>query len=298
MRIYLIFALLFTASSNFAAIRDRTVFLVIPFENLSGIYDESQNKFANFNEGLPDEGVTYDRYTETPRNILENILANQEMAGLGEIEVVERSRIDAIIKEKQFATHNGLVSDSDAVSLGRSLDANLLVVGTLLGLDTEIKSFSGYGIQSNYAFHRGSLRIRIINIETGRLEFSTILKGEKKVNQFTSDSEASRNVSEYQEVIEQALQKLVSDLRFKRLFEIKEPPLDVRETEKIAVTIDSDPSGADVYVDGKFVGNSPTQVTFAKGARVNIRISRVGFSDWSNTLDVEREVTLRPALGQ
>lgn len=49
------------------------------------------------------------------------------------------------------------------------------------------------------------------------------------------------------------------------------------------VTIASTPSGADVEVDGKFVGNSPTTVQLSAGDH-SIKISKKGYKSWERTL--------------
>jgi hypothetical protein len=51
----------------------------------------------------------------------------------------------------------------------------------------------------------------------------------------------------------------------------------------IMVQIESDPSGADIEIDGNFVGNSPSTVGVAPGAH-QIVLKKKGFSDWTTSL--------------
>jgi hypothetical protein len=63
------------------------------------------------------------------------------------------------------------------------------------------------------------------------------------------------------------------------------------------VTILSDPAGAEVYVDGDFVGQTPATLHLASGAhRVELRAA--GKRDWSRELEVikDSEVTVRPVM--
>lgn len=53
------------------------------------------------------------------------------------------------------------------------------------------------------------------------------------------------------------------------------------------VMFSSEPSGADIYVDGNFVGNTPSQIQLAAGSH-SIRIEANGHKYWS------REITLTP----
>jgi PEGA domain len=64
-----------------------------------------------------------------------------------------------------------------------------------------------------------------------------------------------------------------------------------------SVAILSDPAGADVYVDGHFVGQTPATMRLASGAhRIELRAS--GKRDWSRELEVikDSEVTVRPVM--
>jgi PEGA domain len=66
-----------------------------------------------------------------------------------------------------------------------------------------------------------------------------------------------------------------------------------------SVAISSDPAGAEIYVDGKFVGQTPSKILLASGShRVELRAS--GRSSWDRELEVTRdsELTLHPVLQQ
>ena len=52
-----------------------------------------------------------------------------------------------------------------------------------------------------------------------------------------------------------------------------------------SIAIDSTPPGADIEVDGAFVGNTPSSVTVAPGSH-QIVVKKKGFTDWTKTLNV------------
>lgn len=52
-----------------------------------------------------------------------------------------------------------------------------------------------------------------------------------------------------------------------------------------SVTISSTPSGADIEIDGAFVGNTPSTVKIPAGIH-EIDVKKKGFSDWTRKLDV------------
>jgi PEGA domain len=67
------------------------------------------------------------------------------------------------------------------------------------------------------------------------------------------------------------------------------------ETGSIAIS--SDPVGADIYVDGKFVGQTPSTVRLSAGQH-RIELKSAGKPTWTRDLEVlkDSELTLHPAL--
>jgi hypothetical protein len=52
-----------------------------------------------------------------------------------------------------------------------------------------------------------------------------------------------------------------------------------------SLSIDSAPTGADIEIDGAFVGNTPSTVVVALGSH-QIAVKKKGFADWTKTLNV------------
>jgi hypothetical protein len=52
-----------------------------------------------------------------------------------------------------------------------------------------------------------------------------------------------------------------------------------------SLAIDSTPAGADIEIDGAFVGNTPSSVAVAPGSH-QIAVKKKGFADWTKTLNV------------
>jgi hypothetical protein len=63
------------------------------------------------------------------------------------------------------------------------------------------------------------------------------------------------------------------------------------------VTFVSEPQGADIYVDGKFVGNTPSMLNLAMGSH-EIRIESEHFKPWTRTLETSAgsKITIRAPL--
>jgi TolB-like protein len=164
------------------------IVIVAPFENLSS------------SRGL----------SEAPRSILENIIF--ELGGTP----VERTRLDAILKEQQFGHFSGLVDRRTAISLGKMLNARYIITGTIEKVSSETKNFSGYGIKTTQKIISTSIRIRMMDLETGEIVFSRSLQGEIPYLSSTYGSEASDNPA--YEVIKEALKALYDDQKLMTFF--------------------------------------------------------------------------------
>ncbi len=69
--------------------------------------------------------------------------------------------------------------------------------------------------------------------------------------------------------------------------------------EKGTITLSTNPSGASIFVDGRFVGQTPAKLRLAPGPHT-IRLSLSGYPDWSQDLEVleASEVTLQIELSK
>jgi hypothetical protein len=78
------------------------------------------------------------------------------------------------------------------------------------------------------------------------------------------------------------------------LSKLKKEPLPASSAEtastspaaaQASLSVDSTPAGADIEIDGKFVGSTPSTLTVALGSH-SVAVKKKGFADWSKTLNV------------
>lgn len=69
------------------------------------------------------------------------------------------------------------------------------------------------------------------------------------------------------------------------------------EVERSMVVIKSTPDGADIAVDGKYVGSTPSTVKLAAGDHA-ITVGKSGFKTWQRTMTVSSggEITINATL--
>jgi hypothetical protein len=77
------------------------------------------------------------------------------------------------------------------------------------------------------------------------------------------------------------------------------PPHDSAQEGSATVTIKSTPDGADILLDGKFAGNTPSTIRIKAGDHT-VRIELKGFSAWEKSLTViaDTQLTLNANLSQ
>src|ERR1035437_3029229 len=66
------------------------------------------------------------------------------------------------------------------------------------------------------------------------------------------------------------------------------PPAQVASPSSVVqarVVVDSTPAGAEIEIDGEFVGNTPSTVTVAPGSH-RIAVKKKGYADWGKTMNI------------
>lgn len=108
---------------------------------------------------------------EACRTMIEDAIARQGGR------IVERKKLDAILEETSFQQYSGLVDPASAIKIGRLLGANFLALTTVVNADVQKKSFSGYGIRTKSLVYEVSLRLRVVDVQSGEVVFSETSEG-------------------------------------------------------------------------------------------------------------------------
>jgi hypothetical protein len=67
--------------------------------------------------------------------------------------------------------------------------------------------------------------------------------------------------------------------------EAAQPQAVASPTAQVSVTVDSIPAGADIEIDGAFVGNTPSTISLSPGSH-NVSVKKRGFDEWKRNLNV------------
>jgi len=266
------------------------VYLVAPFENLSGLREMIAYEVAgvpntqSLNQGPSAAPVAptrekrtfqIDRLSDAPRTILEDILVNTPGA-----KVVERQRVDGLLQESAF-TGSGLADPASAVALGKMAGATSIVLGTISQLNVTEKTFTGYGVATNQVVSTADVRVRIIDIATSEVVFSKTVTGSHSVLKTQFNNSASSDLG--MTLIKDALAKLVDDPAFKGF---------------IDVAIEPTVPNCDIEIDGAFSGNTPATISFTDGQPVKLRISKAGYAAWEKSILPRAGLRITPELAK
>ncbi len=263
------------------------IVLVPPFQNLSPTKAMISYEVATSSDhDNPKRSFRVDRYSEAPRGILEDILV-----GIRGVSVVERQRVDAILLESEFGHFSGLVDTQQAVQMGKLLGANSIVMGSILDINTDTSNFSGYGIKTKHTQVKSSVRIRLIDIGSGRVTFSKIVKGEVT---YSSSSFGGTNNSDVAfAVIEAALEELRGMLD---LQDALSGESNIDNSSGVTVKFSPIPDNCDIDIGGSYMGGSPIEIRLAADKPIAVRISKAGYQSWEKTIVPKEGLIVRPEL--
>lgn len=256
----------------------KPIILVPPFENLAKQHDYIMYDMPDgTSPNRPRRQYRIDRYTEAPRSLFEDALANIEG-----VTIVERKRLDTMLAEAEFGQFSGLVDPEKALKLGKMFGANQIIIGTIIDISEESKQFRGYGIQTDNVTVTAELSVRILDIETAKLTFSKTVKGTKSYSK--SNFGGTKSSDRHFAALKVAVAEMAGDNKFKAAL------LGKKSTTAgglVEIEFSPKPENCDIEIDGKYVGGSPLKRKLASGAEHKVRISKAGYEEWSGVITAE-----------
>lgn len=205
-----------------------------------------------------------------------------------DFQVVERTKLKSIITEHGFNT-SGLVDQTDsAVELGKLLGAEYILTGSLINLDIEEKSFSGYGITSKSVTLTLECNIKLISINTGAILVSDIYSSSNSYQNHSASSIRIDLRGKARELMRNIAHDFAKDLESINKVE--------KEKDQVFVEFISTPAGASIEIDGVYYGNTPTRLAVSKGLH-RVVISLGGYETWDKMVNFSEGFVVDANLG-
>jgi len=216
-------------------------------------------------------------------------LLTDALVNSGVFTVVERSRFGQIVKE-QGLTSTGFVDPATAVSLGEVAGASYLLTGEVIDASKESRVFKGFGTVSKTDIYVLRVGVRIIETSTGKAIFSTIKEAEEREYASADLLVDGRTVESIlaQTVAAKIMDEILQDEMFVGMGTSGGAAL-------VRVSITSDPSDADIEVDGVFYGNAGGEMKLPEGLHL-VKISLPGYEVWDKKVRIADGTRIKAML--
>jgi len=124
------------------------------------------------------------KYEENLPNALTDLMINA-LINSNRFRVFERRKLETLIQEQDFQHFSGLVDPETAVQLGKMIGANFVVTGSITGLSCGGgEGFKLGPVTVGSASTRVTLTVRIVDVTTGEILYSTVEEKKASRSQF------------------------------------------------------------------------------------------------------------------
>lgn len=198
------------------------------------------------------------------------------------VTVVTRDRLDSVLRELHLKPTVGSVSGVSR--LGKLLDAHAIVTGSVNRYDVERRTFKGYNTSAAVDNYHMSITLQIVEVDTGEVKFSRTYDTESKMT-YSQGSSAPRDFLRRESELLKVLleEKAVNDVQ--RVLR----ELTAGVSGLVAVSVVTNPPGAEVVVGSTFEGNTPLTLHLSMGLH-EIEVRKAGYQVW------RREVRVQPDM--
>lgn len=191
------------------------------------------------------------------------------------VRVVTRDRMDSVNREIYLQGTKGSVAGT--TRLGKLLEADAIVTGSVNRYDVERRVFDGYDTSAAVDLYRMSLTLQIIDIDSGEIRFSETFDIERKTTYAQATSAPREPLSRESELLKGLLENKARDKVKSALRQIS-AGVGIAG-RMLAIPITTEPPGAEVIIAGVVEGNTPLTVNLTQGIH-EIEILKVGYEPW------------------
>jgi len=239
------------------------VFLIFPLFSSAAHADRLSVMIVDFTSSVS---------TNYTRRLPELIV--DEIVNSGVFDVVEREKLKSIANE--FSLQAGvLVDPGKAVEIGSMSGAQLMITGNIVENWSSKKNSVAYGIKSSISRSHLKARIEVVDLRSGIKLFSHVADDTAVLKSTGPNSVGRGSTSLGPRVANELVEALLSS---KRIIEIVDEASG-NEDELIEIRISSVPEGADVEIDGVYMGNTGTAFEVNPGIH-EVSVSLPGYLPW------------------
>lgn len=242
--------------SGETAASHQTVVAVIGFDNRS-------------TKNLPNLGNVAQDITTSYLNTLPGVV------------LVTRDRLGKVRREIKLP--DSVLTGTGISNVGHLLQADALVTGSIVRYDVERRAWKGFGTSALQDVFRMALTLQILDVKTGRVQFSKNFEVERTKQYPKADSAPPQPIDLTSELLEALLEQAQPDMR-SALTQVVSG-LD-KAGQFIDVPVNSTPAGADVILGGIYMGKTPLALKLKLDIH-EIQIVLSGYEPWNRRIRAE-----------
>lgn len=209
----------------------------------------------------------------------------------GKFRVLDRSTsgLKLIDNERLFAATSG--ADDSLIKVCREKNASFLVVGALTSFRVDTREGVVYGVNRRSINTRVSMDIRVTDVASTEIVYQAAPTKDVKI-QLPEGVTSFTEVYDWEKVLRTAVEEAADEM-IKKV--AQGTGVEAPSEPSTLISISTEPPGADILIDGDFVGNTPAEIE-VPSRRIQIQLKRQGYQIWENQVMPKNEMKISPAL--
>jgi TolB-like protein len=208
-------------------------------------------------------------------------ILNAYLVGLPGVRAVTRDKLQAVIREQNLGSAGYVGNSAKASSLANLLGADFMVTGSVVQYSSERRPFQGYGTSTLTVFHRMKVSMQLVDLETAELVFAKVYDLEVKDFYPNASSAPYENDAKERDLLAQLVEKASPELQASLGRQTGAP----QAAATVRVRFSTEPAGADIEVNGLYIGSTPAELALDEGVQV-VTLSRQGYEIWTKKVKV------------
>lgn len=204
--------------------------------------------------------------------------------------LVTRDRLDSVKREVNLS--DSVRTGTGISRVGRLLEADALITGSVLRYDVERRTFTGFDTSALQDIFRMSISLQILDVDTGRVRFSKTFDVERAKQYPKATSAPSQPIDRTSELLTALLDLAQNDIK-SALSQVAAGLGAAGGFIKIPVR--TTPAGADVILNGSYMGRTPFDIEVTLDSH-ELQLELAGYKSWRQRLKARPGMTVEVNL--
>lgn len=203
------------------------------------------------------------------------------------ITLVSRDRLKTVLQEHKLP--GSVKSTEEATQVGRLLKADVLVTGSIMRYEVERRTFTGYDTSALQDTSLMAITLQILDATSGEIKFSKTFDIEKTKQYPKAASAPAEPIDLTSELLKGLLGMAQADMR-SAMTQLANGLQ--RAGQFVQVPVTTKPAGADIILNGAYIGSTPRTLQLSLDQMQEIRLELAGYESWSRRMKVEVGMTI------